>query len=211
MSIDVNYVTSSPYKREEIGAIADVVNLSDGRAARDVFEFHVLSLSIKEHLEIDIATMVMAEVSNAYSQLKIPCIVEHAGLVFDKHLGRGYPGGLTKPMWDTLGEDFVSETNSANSRAIARACVAYCDGMSVHMFTGETSGRIAVAPRGSRAFYWDTIFIPDVPNDANANRTYAEIVEQEGVAGKMRLSQSAKALAAFMEYRVENQPLLWPS
>lgn len=98
--IEVNYVTSSQFKREEVAAIVASQTLSDGRPINEQFEFSLLSLSIKEHLEIDLATMVMAEATYAYSQLKVPCIVEHAGLVFESHEEKGYPGGLTKPMWD---------------------------------------------------------------------------------------------------------------
>lgn len=211
MPIEVNYVTSSPYKREEIEVFLRSTEMADGRLASEVFEFRIRELAIKEHLEIDIATMVMAEVSNAYSQLKVPCIVEHAGLIFAKYGERGYPGGLTKPMWDTLGEDFVAETNSADERALARACVAYCDGREVQTFVGETTGRVAPSPRGARSFYWDTVFVPDDPSDPQASRTYAEIVEADGLEAKMQISQSAKAMSAFMEYRLQHQPELWPA
>jgi XTP/dITP diphosphohydrolase len=210
-TIEVNYVTSSQYKREEATVFLQTAELRDGTRAAESFDIAVLSLSIKEHLEIDITTMVMAEVANAYSQLKIPCIVEHAGLVFDKFRDVGYPGGLTKPMWNTLGVDFVAETNSAGARAVARSCVAYCDGQRVETFIGETQGRIASEPKGSRHFYWDTIFIPDDPDHPDSERTYAEIVEEDGLAAKMHLSQSGKALRAFLEYRLQHQPELWPA
>ncbi|HVE95080.1 MAG TPA: non-canonical purine NTP pyrophosphatase [Acidimicrobiales bacterium] len=213
MSIDVHYVTSSPYKREEIELLVGEWLLPDGRAVADVFNFIIRQVSIKEHLEIDIKTMVMAEVANAYSQLKVPCIVEHAGLVFDKYYDRGYPGGLTKPMWDTLGSDFVAETNSADAVAHARASVAYCDGMEILTFTGETRGRISPAPRGGRQFYWDTVFVPDDPTKPGTEATYAEIVENSslGLRYKLTLSQSAKALLDFMTYRAAHTPKLWQS
>lgn len=107
--------------------------------------------------------------------------------------------------------DFVSETNSAGHGAIARACVAYCDGVSVQTFTGETRGVIADSPRGDRHFYWDTVFIPDDPTGTLEGLTYAEIVEQRGLDAKMRLSQSAKALKLFMDHRLTHVPSLWPS
>lgn len=213
MTIDVHYVTSSPFKREEIELLTLEGKLTDGRAVSDVFNFTIRQVSIKEHLEIDIKTMVMAEAANAYSQIKVPCIVEHAGLVFDKYYDRGYPGALTKPMWDTLGIDFVAETNSADAIAHARACVAYCDGMEILTFDGETRGRIAAAPRGDREFYWDTVFVPDDPSRPGATETYAEIVASPslGLRHKLTLSQSAKALTAFMEYRANMTPKLWQS
>ena len=47
--------------------------------------------------------MVRQEVKAAYAQLSIPCIVEHAGLIFADYKDHNYPGGLTKPMWNALG------------------------------------------------------------------------------------------------------------
>jgi XTP/dITP diphosphohydrolase len=211
MSIRVTYVTSSEFKREEIEVLAasDWWRLPNGERVGERFSFEVRQVSIKEHLEIDIATLVLAEVTNAYSQLKVPCIVEHAGLIFDKYYDRGYPGGLTKPMWDTLGDDFVTETNSGGSTAHARACVAYCDGMEVHSFTGETRGKIVSTPSGARSFYWDTVFAPD--GAPRADMTYAEIVEDPsfGLNSKLQLSQSQKALTAFLEFRSNHPPKLW--
>lgn len=209
--IEINYVTSSPYKKEEISRVAETIRLADGRLIQEVFNFNILGLSIKEHLEVDIAALVMAEVSNAYSQLKVPCIVEHAGLIFGRHYSKGYPGGLTKPMWDVLQDDFVSETASANQVAFARACIGYCDGLSIATFTGETKGTIASEPRGSRSFYWDTVFIPDTTSGVGTDLTYAQIVDDPnlGLAHKMAVSQSTKAIVSFLEYRFIHEPLLW--
>ncbi len=209
--IDVVYVTSSRFKRAENEVYRETFVLPDGTPVKDVFRFDIREVAIKEVLEVDLELMVTAEVAKAYGQLKVPCIVEHAGLVFEEYVGRSYPGGLTKPMWDTLRENFVTETGSSGRRAIARAVVAYCDGKSVYTFIGETPGTIAKEPRGSREFYWDTVFIPDTDVPAARGRTYAEIVDDEalGLRHKMQLSQSAKAMSAFLEYRKFNWPELW--
>jgi|ERR1051326_6734584 inosine/xanthosine triphosphate pyrophosphatase family protein len=157
--------------------------------------------------------MVSAEVVSAYSQLKVPCIVEHAGLIFSEYSDRSYPGGLTKPMWDTLRDRFVEETKSAGRRAIARAVVAYCNGKQVQTFVGERAGTIADQPRGGRQFYWDTVFIPQDSAGCAQRLTYAEIVENTdlGLAYKMReLSQSSAAMNKFLEYRLQaGEPELW--
>jgi inosine/xanthosine triphosphate pyrophosphatase family protein len=209
--IDIVYVTSSRFKRAENEVYRENHQLSDGTVVKDIFRFDIREVTIKEVLEVDIRLMVTAEVTSAYGQLKVPCIVEHAGLVFEEYVSRSYPGGLTKPMWDTLRENFVSETGSSDRRAIARAVVAYCDGKSIHTFVGETAGTIAKEPRGSREFYWDTVFIPDTDDPAAHGRTYAQIVDDDalGLTYKMKLSQSAKAMSAFLEYRRLNWPDLW--
>lgn len=203
----VVYVTSSRFKAEENRVFQEVCTLSDGSPVSQRFDFQIRSLEIKEVLEVDLAVMVQAEVVQAYSQIKVPCIVEHAGLIFEDYKSASYPGGLTKPMWNTLGDNFLEETKSVGRRATARAVVAYCDGKNVHTFVGDTLGRLAEAPRGSRDFYWDTVFIPDTSDTAATGKTYAEIVETTtlGLAFKMRnLSQSARAMTKFLDYLQAN-------
>jgi XTP/dITP diphosphohydrolase len=143
----------------------------------------------------------------------VPCIVEHAGLVFDELGGANYPAGLTKPMWNELKDHFAPETRSADRRATAQAMVAYCDGMSVRVFSGVTTGRLSDAPRGSRSFYWDTLFIPDDPKRPGSDLTYAQIVEDGslGLPYKMvHLSQSGKAMMACLEFiRITPLNRLW--
>lgn len=211
--IKVVYVTNSRFKREENAVFAEECALSDGRRISEVFEFDIRPVPIQEILNEDLNVMVQAEVVSAYSQLKVPCIVEHAGLIFCDYGHKSYPGGLTKPMWDVLREDFVKETNSAGRAAVARAVVAYCDGKRVRTFVGERSGKIADSPRGTREFYWDTVFVPDDPSGRAGGLTYAEIVDRSdlGLAYKMReLSQSAAALKQFLEYRLASGPAeLW--
>lgn len=211
--IVIAYVTSSKFKREENEVFLRECALPDGRRVEDAFEFDIRPVPIQEILNVDLAVMVSAEVVSAYSQLKVPCIVEHAGLVFSDYADRSYPGGLTKPMWDTLRDRFVDETKSAGRKAIARAVVAYCDGKQVKTFVGERAGTIADRPRGSRKFYWDTVFIPEDSSGHSRGLTYAEIVESAdlGLAYKIReLSQSSAAMKSFLEYRLRaGDPELW--
>lgn len=206
------YVTSSPFKRQENEILRAQCELDDGRRVDEVFEFAIRELEIKEILETDISVMVQAEVANAYSQIKVPCVVEHAGLIFEEYRDRHYPGGLTKPMWNTLQDRFLDETASRGRHATARAVVAYCDGMSIRTFIGETSGHLSNAPRGNREFYWDTVFIPDDPESGTpGTKTYAEIVaEKDGLAHKViRLSQSTKAMLQMLNC-AKSEPLrLW--
>jgi len=213
--IIVTYVTSSPYKVDENGLLCSNVKFPDGIAVGDVFEFKFRKLPIKEVLEVDLTALVMAEVTKAYTEIRVPCIVEHAGLVFEEYLADSYPGGLTKPMWNALGDRFVSETQSDGRRVIARAVVAYCDGMSVHTFVGETRGSISGVARGTQAFYWDPVFVPDNPDGTPGTMTYSEIVDDPslGLVYKVSaLSQSTKAMMKFLEFRRNSPtPPLWSS
>ncbi|HLJ48978.1 MAG TPA: non-canonical purine NTP pyrophosphatase [Bryobacteraceae bacterium] len=211
--IRIVYVTSSKFKKEENETFLRECSLANGTRVDDVFEFDIRPVPIQEILNVDLSVMVSAEVVSAYSQLKVPCIVEHAGLIFSEYADRSYPGGLTKPMWDTLKDGFVKETGSAGRNAVARAVIAYCDGKQVKTFVGERTGTIAERPRGGREFYWDTIFIPEDDSGRSQGRTYAEIVESAdlGLAYKIReLSQSSAAMKSFLEYRLKTgDPELW--
>lgn len=208
------YVTGSLFKRRENELFSQYFRLSGDRLVGELFEFDIRSVEIKEVLEVDLTSMVEAEVKQAYSRLRVPCIVEHGGLIFAEYRDQCYPGGLTKPMWNTLGDRFVEETQSANRRAIARAVVAYCDGQKVITFTGETEGTIAPSPRGNlHQFYWDTVFIPDDPSGKATDLTYSQIVEHEKLGLRYKvveLSQSSRAMCNFLEYICDQGPSpLW--
>jgi XTP/dITP diphosphohydrolase len=208
--IDVAYVTSSQFKIEENEIFRAQWILKSGEPVNDAFNFGLHQVTIAEVLEVSIEEMVRQEVKAAYSRLRVPCIVEHAGLIFTDYKRHSYPGGLTKPMWNTLGSEFIKETHSAGRSAIARAVVGYCDGQKLFTFVGETTGSISPEPRGDRSFYWDTVFIPD---DANPNKlTYAEIVADPdmGLVHKvLNQSQSSRAMATFLEWRLTHRPQLW--
>jgi len=211
-TIRIVYVTSSDYKRAENEAFRTVQRLADGALVGDGFDFDLRTVRVQEILHVDIEAMVREEVKSAYRNVRVPCIVEHAGLIFPEYGDKSFPGGLTKPMWDVLGEKFLEETHSARRAAIARAVVAYTDGMTVKTFIGERKGTLADTPRGSRSFYWDTVFIPDDPKRRAVNMTYAEIVDDPNLGLKYKmdgLSQSAIAMVGFLEYRRVNPPPLW--
>jgi len=162
--IKIAYVTSSEFKREENKAFINVCKLKDGSFVRDHFEFQIYNENITERLKVNLEDMVHAEVIEAYSKLKIPCIVEHAA-------------------------------------------IAYCNGMEIKIFRGETKGKLSAIPRGDREFYWDTVFMPDGAGD----QTYAEIVKLSGLEEKiLKYSQSAKAMLEFLEYlKEEPKNELW--
>lgn len=206
--IEITFVTSSSFKREENRALVESCRMPDGTPVRDIFNFNMVDNSIKEPLDVSLEEMVRHEAKAAYSRLKRPCVVEHAGLVFEDYLKDCYPGGLTKPMWNTLGRNFLDETHSAGRPARAVAAVGYCDGQKVQTFVGETIGKLSNEPRGDRAFYWDTVFVPKDSNEEGL--TYAEIVSKYSISHKMiEHSQSAKAMIAFLAWRRENEPELW--
>jgi XTP/dITP diphosphohydrolase len=197
------YVTASEHKQEENLEYRKVGRLSDGTVVSDRFEFEFREKPVLQILEVDIEKMVKEGVAKAYSQIGVPCIVEYAGLIFERYAAASYPGGLTKAMWNALGDSFLTETNSGDQNATARAVIGYCDGRHIRTFMGETTGKLAKTPRGNRKFYWDTVFIPDDPSGKCSGKTYSEIVDDPslGIAYKMEhLSQSAKAMNKLLEF-----------
>lgn len=204
MKIPLVYATRSDFKRQELATILAETVFRDEAGADVVigskFEITFSDAQTDEPLEADLSEMVRHKAVSAYRKILVPCIVEHAGLILEPHRAVNFPGGLTQPMMDALGpENFVRRLSASGERAIAQAVVGYCDGMSVEVFVGETEGVIVGDPRGSREFYWDTIFCPD----EYPGLTYAEIAMDpgKGVSAKMKVSQSAKAFRKLVEHR----------
>jgi XTP/dITP diphosphohydrolase len=209
--IRITYCSRSAYKEEEWNAVKDVFELGStpGCKLKEFFELEFRDVYTAEPLLCDLEQMVRFKVESAYRSVQIPCIVEHAGLILEGYEDSSFPGGLTQPMWDALGAGaFVSSCSPLTNRATARAVIGYCDGMSIKTFVGEVKGCLSNQPKGSRAFYWDTVFCPDGFND----KTYAEIVGDDGsgLLEKLRVSQSINALMKFMDYRLNNEPTLFP-
>jgi XTP/dITP diphosphohydrolase len=206
--IQIIYVTSSNFKIEENAVFSKVCKLRDGTPVEKLFEFDIRHENVTEILSSDLESMVKAEVLQAYSFVKRPCIVEHAGIILEDFKNMSYPGGLTKPMWNTLEDNFLKETNWEGRAAVARAVIGFCDGMKIRTFVGETKGKFSKKPKGQREFYWDTIFIPEDLNGKTSGKTYAEIVEDDNLGLEYKiefLSQSSRAMLKFLEY-LKNEP-----
>lgn len=146
-------------------------------------ELQVIQHQIQEILNIDLSVIVEDKVLKAYRHLGRPCVVEHGGLLLDAL--NGLPGGLSKVVWDTVGDKICGFLRKEDSRAAtAQSVIGYCDGRRLYEYVGETRGTIANRARGSYKFQWDPIFIPD-----GQDRTYAEM----GFPEKGQYSQAAKA------------------
>lgn len=207
--ITIVYCSWSPFKKEEWEIMKQEFELEScsGRKLADLFRFEFRDVPTTEPLRCDLIEMVRHKVVSAYQAIRVPCIVEHAGLILEGFEAKSFPGGLTQPMWDALeAECFVASCAPLTKRAIARAVVGYCDGLRIKTFIGETVGSLRDTPKGDRQFYWDTVFCPDEAG----GETYAEIVRSKGLLQKLKYSQSVKALRKFMEYRLANDAELFP-
>jgi non-canonical purine NTP pyrophosphatase (RdgB/HAM1 family) len=207
--IILTYCSWSGFKKEEWDVAKRVMELASkpGLKLEHLFELEFRNVQTTEPLLCNLEEMVRFKVESAYRAVRLPCIVEHAGLILDGYESASFPGGLTQPMWDALNaERFVASCTPLTRQAIARAVVGYCDGMNIWTFVGETKGTLSPEPRGKRAFYWDTVFCPE----GFGNKTYAEIVDEGGLEKKLQVSQSIKAMKKFMQHRLDNAPALFP-
>ena len=111
-------------------------------------------------------------------------IVEDVSLGFDE-LGN-FPGPYIHWLLKAAGGRGLGAIAYAlrDPAALARCCVGYFDGETIHLLVGETRGQILVQPRGESGFGWDAWFLPD-----GETRTYAEM---EGTA-KDALSHRGRA------------------
>lgn len=206
--LNIVYCSWSSFKKEEWEAAKGDLELDSrpGIKLGSLFDFEFRDVETHEPLLCNLEAMVRVKAASAYRAVRVPCVVEHAGLVLEGFESKSFPGGLTQPMWDALGpERFVTSCLPLGGRAIARAVIGYCDGLEVHTFVGEMKGVLSNRPSGRREFYWDTVFCPDGFGGA----TYADIAETK-LLDKLRVSQSIKAIRDFMEYRLENEPALFP-
>ena len=76
--------------------------------------------------------------------------------------------------------DRVGADSAPNRRAWFRtvALVRYPDGREV-VAEGRVDGVIALEPRGSGGFGYDSVFVPDAPDGAPGDRTFAEMAAAE--------------------------------
>jgi hypothetical protein len=103
-AISVIYCSLGPFKNEEWSCIKDVFEI-DGRPGcklGQLFNLEFRSVLTAEPLLCNLEHMVRFKVESAYRAVRVPCIVEHAGLILEGYEDQSFPGGLTQPMWDAL-------------------------------------------------------------------------------------------------------------
>jgi len=180
MSIDKLYFnTVNEFKIREIKAIF--------RSCQVPLSF--LNEHVTEILSENVERVIWAKAAEAYKLCKVPVVVEHGSLVID-YLN-GFPGALSKPMWDLLNDKIcILIPPGENRNATAYSGVCYCDGRKRLVFIDKTPGRISEVGRGVNGFQWDPIFLP-----TGSDKTYAEM----DLGEKLTFSQAAKAYRQLRE------------
>lgn len=171
--------TVNAFKREEIAQIFSGSN----------FEIKFLKTPIVEILSHELEEVIFKKAADAYMATRTPVIVEHGALQIDYF--NGFPGALSKPMWDLMNTkicEIIPLGASRSAKAVSAVC--YCDGKRRITTYGETLGSISEIAKGSNGFQWDPIFIPE-----GETKTYAEMELSE----KLSYSQAKKAYFKLLE------------
>jgi XTP/dITP diphosphohydrolase len=176
-------------------------NIHKYTEARAVLAEYGLAAAMIRMKGVEIQSDSLSEIAstsaaNAYRKVRLPLIVEDAGLFIDSL--SGFPGPYAAYVYKTIENrgvlkllDYIS-----NRKATFRSAIAYCDNTSCQTvcFEGETVGEITLQERAQdsqSAFGFDPIFQP-----SGCSSTFAEMALPE----KNRVSHRAKALRKFAKW-----------
>ncbi len=145
------------------------------------FPIEQLDLDLPEIQALDVALVARDKALKAHAAAGRTVFVEDTGLYLD-HLG-GLPGALVRWFLATIGPQGICDLlpEGADRSATARTAIALCDGGTVELLIGETSGTITSAPRGGGGFGWDAVFVPE-----GAEKTFAEMSQSKRDKFSMR-------------------------
>jgi len=155
------------------------------------------ALDLSKIQSLDVIAVAKDKAQRAFTLLNGPVIVEDTALIF-KALG-GLPGPLIKWFLEAVGSQGLCALLSTHPDRTATAvtCIAYQDKHGQHVFTGETTGKIADAPHHHTDFGWNNIFIPD-----GSQITWAEMSVVNMEKDSMRL-QAVRKLNEYLKLRDE--------
>lgn len=176
----LTFVTSNPGKAKQISHYLDIPVLHK-------------NIDLIEIQSLDGATIVEYKAREAYKHILSPVLVEDTSLQFLAL--RKLPGPFIKWFLAELGTEGLCRLldGSPERSALASMQFGLYDGQSFHAFAGAREGSIALTPRGSNGFRWDSIFIPD-----GYHKTWAEMTDDESQETSMR-TIALKKLEAYLK------------
>jgi XTP/dITP diphosphohydrolase len=164
---------------------------NEGKAAEYAVLLGIDVRAVKEDLveiqSLDVAAVVERKAADAYGKLRVPVIVDDAGLVVNAW--NGLPGALVKWFLESVGTQGILDMAAGLSDRAASVTVAlgYADASGVRVVTGTLQGTLATERRGTNGFSYDEIFIP-----AGGYLTFAEMSsEQKNRVSHRRLAVDA--------------------
>jgi len=181
----IRVATGNPHKLAEISAILAPFGIA-------VERLDVEKVEVQDDDVVSVARKAAEFLCPHYGDY---VVVEDTGLYIDA-LG-GFPGPYAEYVYRTIGLRGVLKLleGVSDRSAVFRCAVALCLGGRIHLFLGETRGRIAEEPRGSWGFGYDPIFIPE-----GSSVTYAEMGEE----AKNAVSHRARAFTALAKWLLLN-------
>jgi XTP/dITP diphosphohydrolase len=139
--------------------------------------------SIKEPQTLDLESLIEEKAIAAFACVRHLVIVDHTCLALGAL--KGLPGSMTSAFWEAVGTDVCNIVSKlGDDTAEILVSLAFTDGRQIQRVIKRQKGTIAKAPRGSRNFDWDRVFVP-----RKETRTYAEMSPRE----KNQTSPRAKA------------------
>jgi non-canonical purine NTP pyrophosphatase (RdgB/HAM1 family) len=138
-------------------------------------------MDLLEIQSLDVATIIEYKAREAFQQVRSPVLVEGSSLQFVAW-GK-LPGPFIKWFLAEVGPDGLCRLldGTPERSAVASIHFGVYDGQAFHAFAGASEGSIALTPRGSHGFGWDSIFIP-----RGYHKTWAEMTEEEAQATSIR-------------------------
>lgn len=137
---------------------------------------------------------------------KLPALADDSGLSIDQL--DGMPG-IYSARWAGDNKDFSSAIKKIESKLNAKntpldnlSGFFYCalslmyPNQQHHSFTGKVCGKITFPARGNKGFGYDPIFIPNIPNHHNINKTFGEMTFEE----KQKYTHRTQALDKLQKY-----------
>lgn len=137
-------------------------------------------VSVDEMQSLDLREVAEYKARQAYAIIRRPVLVEDVALTFH---GMGkLPGPFIKWFLEELGTERLCTMVNTFEDKTATASIVYAmfDGTEMHVFEGETHGRVPDAPRSlegndwKNSLSWNSVFIPD-----GSEKTYAEMTDEE--------------------------------
>ena len=153
-------------------------------------DFQSKKLDLDEIQAIDPREIAEHKARQAYDIVKEPVLGEDTSLHIES-LG-GLPGPMIKWFLSAVGVAGICRMTSGTRTAYGVNTFAYFNGTTMHFFEGRIEGKIALKPRGSNGFGWDSIFVID-----GQTKTRAELSDEENAASSGR-AIALKKLAEFM-------------
>jgi XTP/dITP diphosphohydrolase len=176
-------------------------NASKFNEARRLLAEYNISVGMLKVKSLEIQSENLDEISEssvieAFGKVRLPMIVEDAGLFIDAL--NGFPGPYAAYVYKTIGNEGLLKLmiGISERKAKFRSSIAYLEsGLAMpHCFDGEVQGEITLEPRTSRdggGFGFDPVFMP-----AGIRKTFSEMSLDE----KNRFSHRASALRQFGEW-----------